>query len=944
MEQMSEFSPGQRWLSEAETELGLGIVRVVDDRLVHLFYPACEEERTYARDNAPLSRVSFSPGDTIETVRGEALTVREVEEAEGVLIYHCHPADEPEAERPVIESHLAHHLDLSGAEDRLLSRQLDSSGWFELRHAALRAREDTLGAPISGLVGPRIELIGHQLHIAREVSDRHRPRVLLADEVGLGKTIEAGLILHRMLHNGRIRRALILVPPALVHQWFVEMARRFNLHFSIFDRERLEALADPEEAPDGNPFLSEQLVLCDTQLLSECDIAQLAAADWDMLVVDEAHHLEWSPEEASEEYLRVQQVARRAHGLLLLTATPEQLGMQSHFARLHLLDPERFPSLEAFREEQEHYREVAEIAGRLRDEAQWDQGLRQAAERWLPDEAIEESRREELLEELVDRYGPGRVMFRNTRRNVSGFPERHFHPVLLPCPEIHAATLEDSTQPLEQRLHPERRFEDDRWCAGDPRVQWLVDFLRRKRGEKVLVICADRETAEDLEAWCGYRQGLDAAVFHEHMDLVSRDRAAAWFAEPDGGAQALICSEIGSEGRNFQFARHLVLFDLPLEPDVLEQRIGRLDRIGQGSEIHIHAPVFSEHPQQVLLRWYDEGMNAFRHTNPVGGQVLERTRTLLLRALEHPADTSLCEELIEETRGLREQLQERLDAGRDRLLEMASHRPDRARELIRQVEEMDAQSPMPFMEQMLERHGVALEEHSEHAMILEPGPDMREPLPGLPEDGVTVTDHRPTALARDDMQFLTREHPLFTGALETVLEGHRGKACVSLLQNPKLPAGTLLVEALYRLECPAPRHLQVERFLPRGMLRTLINVEGRDLSDTVSHEALSRQCRKMDRKLARKVVASQKERLRDLLRGDHEIAREKAEILIDQALSAMHAEQEHELRRMEHLRQRNADIPEADLEAIRERTEALTRHLGEARCQLDAVRVIVVGQ
>ena len=944
MEQTSEFSPGQRWLSEAETELGLGIVRAVDQRLVHLFYPASDEERTYARDNAPLSRVAFSPGENIETVRGETLTVRETEEAEGVLIYHAHPPDNPEVVRPVIESHLAHHLDLSSAEDRLLARQLDSSGWFELRHAALRAREEILGSPVSGLAGPRIELIGHQLHIAREVSERHRPRVLLADEVGLGKTIEAGLILHRMLHNGRIRRALILVPPALVHQWFVEMARRFNLHFSIFDRERLEALSDPEEAPEGNPFLSEQLVLCNTDLLRECDIDQMAAGEWDMVVVDEAHHLEWSPEEPSEDYRRVQQVAERAHGLLLLTATPEQLGMQSHFARLHLLDPERFPSLEAFRGEQEHYRQVAEIAGRLRDEQSWDQGLRQAAARWLPDETIEESRREELLEELVDRYGPGRVMFRNTRRNISGFPERHFHPELLPCPEIHAATLEDSTIPLEERLHPEQRFEDDRWCAEDPRVRWLVDFLRRERDKKVLVICADRETAEDLEAWCGYRQGLDAAVFHEGMDLVSRDRAAAWFAETDGGAQALICSEIGSEGRNFQFAHHLVLFDLPLEPDLLEQRIGRLDRIGQGSEIHIHAPVFSEHPQQVLLRWYHEGMDAFRHTNPVGGQVLERTRTLLLRALEHPEDTALCNELIEETRQLREELRERMEAGRDRLLEMASHQPRREAELIRELEDMDARSPMPFLERMLERHGVSVEEHSEHAVILEPGPDMREPLPGLPEDGVTVTDHRPTALARDDMQFLTREHPLFTGALEMVLEGHRGKACVCLLQNPKLPAGTLLVEALYRLECPAPRHLQVERFLPRGMLRTLINVEGRNLSDTVSHEALSRQCRKMDRKLARKVVSSQKERLRELLRGDHEIADERAAGLIDDALSAMHAEQEHELRRMEHLRQRNADIPEAEVEAIRERTDALARHLAEARCQLDAVRVIVVGQ
>ena len=101
------------------------------------------------------------------------------------------------------------------------------------------------GSPIQGLRGPRIDLIGHQLHIADQVARRYAPRVLLADEVGLGKTIEAGLILHQQLQTGRAGRVLIVVPDALVHQWFVEMARRFNLRFSIFDEERLEALGKP---------------------------------------------------------------------------------------------------------------------------------------------------------------------------------------------------------------------------------------------------------------------------------------------------------------------------------------------------------------------------------------------------------------------------------------------------------------------------------------------------------------------------------------------------------------------------------------------------------------------------------------------------------------------------------------------------------------------------
>lgn len=114
----------------------------------------------------------------------------------------------------------------------------------------------------------------------------------------------------------------------------------------------------------------------------------------------------------------------------------------------------------------------------------------------------------------------------------------------------------------------------------DPRVEWLMGYLTSHRSQKVLVICAKAATALQLEQVLREREGIRAAVFHEGMSIIERDRAAARFAEEDTGAQVLLCSEIGSEGRNFQFASHMVMFDLPFNPDLLEQRIGRLDRIG----------------------------------------------------------------------------------------------------------------------------------------------------------------------------------------------------------------------------------------------------------------------------------------------------------------------------------------------------------------------------
>jgi ATP-dependent helicase HepA len=121
------------------------------------------------------------------------------------------------------------------------------------------------------------------------------------------------------------------------------------------------------------------------------------------------------------------------------------------------------------------------------------------------------------------------------------------------------------------------------------------------------------------------REGIRAAVFHEGMSIVERDRAAAWFSEEDSGAQVLLCSEIGSEGRNFQFASHLVMFDLPFNPDLLEQRIGRLDRIGQAHDIQIHVPYLEKTAQSVLVRWYHEGLDAFDTPAQPGGRFTTRS-------------------------------------------------------------------------------------------------------------------------------------------------------------------------------------------------------------------------------------------------------------------------------------------------------------------------------
>ena len=604
---MTAFLPGQRWLSETQTELGLGLVTSCEGRRVSILFPATGETRLYAQDNAPLSRVRFQPGERVRVPGGEDLLVTAIEEREGIYFYLCEDATGQPSR--LAETRLDPQLPLNRPRQRLLAGRFDRDVWFELRYETWRRGVAAAASPVLGLVGPRISPIPHQLYIATEVAGRTAPRVLLADEVGLGKTIEAGLILHRLLAAGRVARALILVPEPLLHQWLVEMRRRFNLRFSLFDRERLADIQDPTA---DNPFLIEPLTLCPLAGLLAAPAAAraLLAADWDLLIVDEAHHLRWSETASGPEYDLVAALAARTSGVLLLTATPEQLGRDGHFGRLRLLDPHRWHDYAAFLAEEADYIPIARLAGRLLD----GQGLTMEDRARLQHLGLDPDQpAADLVSALIDRHGTSRVLFRNTRAAIHGFPAR------LPVP------------------HPLPRADD--------RIAWLSKLIRQLRPEKLVVICAQAETAMGLRRALLEREGLHAALFHERMDIVERDRAAAFFADAEDGAQALICSEIGGEGRNFQFAHHLVLFDLPLDPEVLEQRIGRLDRIGQTETIRIHIPYEEGGPEELLYRWYQEGLDAFAAICPAAGVVDDllgaRLRALLGATIASPILTAI---------------------------------------------------------------------------------------------------------------------------------------------------------------------------------------------------------------------------------------------------------------------------------------------------------------
>ena len=932
---LDAFAVGQRWIVDTESELGLGTLLEVEHRQITVVFLATGETRRYAKESAPLTRVAFAAGDLATSHEGWQLDVESVELEDGRLVYRGRRTDtgEPAA---LDERDLDNFLKFRTPRDRLFAGLLDGHRWFELRRDVFEHRARWAGSPVRGLVGARAHVMPHQVHVAVEALSRSAPRLLLADEVGLGKTVEAGMILAAKLARREIERALVVVPEPLVHQWLVEMLRRFSLAFALLDEARFEALED--SAPEGNPFLAEQLVLVSAETLlaatgDEDDpgrtIGDAAVeAGFDLLVVDEAHHLEWAPGAPSPAYALVERLAAVVPGVLLLTATPEQLGTEGHFARLRLLDPDRWADLARFEAEGRGFAEIARIGARLADaealededvdrlEALFGEPFDAAARATLGSSAALAASElpERLVAALVDRHGTGRSLFRNTRRAIAGFPERRYAPHALEG---------DSTDAL---------------------VDWLAVFLAARRGEKALLICSRAQTVERLAE--GLRAvGIDTARFHEGMSIVERDRAAAWFADPEDGCRLLLCSEIGSEGRNFQFLSTLVTVELPLVPDLLEQRIGRLDRIGQARTVEIHVPAAPGGADARRARWYHEGLDAFETLSHAGGAVArELGETALLETLgERDPGEAAVDALIERTRALASAAERRLETGRDRLLELNSNRPERIQEHLdafaRESRDLALQD---FMLRVLDRFGVDAAEQSGW-WLLKPTDNMQlERFPLLPEGGMSVTFDRELALAREDLAFLTWDHPMVVAAMDLILDEGYGQADAQVIRTNELAAGLAIVDASYALECAADPTLGIERYLPGHVRRFAAGLDGRDWTAALERVDVGATRVRYDRKRLREIVRRSRGPLDVLIKRTAAKADAALPALVAEARASIEAERAEERERLVALARVNPAVDEAEIDALDALAARRLEALGAARSRPVSVRVLFV--
>ncbi len=948
---MSEFAIGQRYLSDSESDLGLGVVVAQDTRSVTVFFPQSEETRAYAKTALALSRVIFTAGNSITDIDGNVFLVASAELIEGVMRYHT------SCGKALMETKLSAHISLAKPLERLLAGRIARHEFYELRSDALQLANLINRHPLRGLMGARVDVIRHQLYIAHEVGKRLAPRVLLADEVGLGKTIEAGLILHNQLITGKSSRVLILVPDSLQYQWLTELKRRFNLDFASFDLVRTASIK--EHHPDDNVFMTEQLIIASIDLLLDHhDLYEQALnAQFDMLVVDEAHHLHWDADTGgNDKYELVETLAEHIAGLLLLTATPEQLGIESHFARLRLLDKNRFDDLAAFIAEQDDFSLVAQMATALIDNTPLSAKQISAVANLLdyaPDNISDindnEPLRQQLINELLDRHGTGRVLFRNTRDSVAGFLGRQNIAYPLPLPKSWVDSYQ-TTGKLKEQLWGEENSPDGTWLEHDPRVPWLIELLKSKlKFDKVLLIARSGAVVQSLELALRLHAGIKTAMFNEEMSLLERDQAAAYFADPEG-AQILLCSEIGSEGRNFQFAHHLVLFDLPANPDTLEQRIGRLDRIGQSECITLHTPFVVGTAQERLFHWYDGALNIFSMISPTAQTVQEafiaRLKELLVSA-DTPANRTQLTELIAEAGAYRQVLETALAEGRDRLLEYNSCRPKVASRIANAMQDFDnSQLLSIFLARFLEVLNIEYSIQRDGSWVIPPldGSEISEEIvASLPfaAEGMTFSFDRAYALAREDVAFMTHEHPLMQAIYDNIATSSFGNTAMATLASNSLPEGLLLLEVNFRIESIAPKALNLNAFLPNSHLRILLVQTGEDMSEIATSDKLARLLGRIEPQKAAQVVKMRSTMISELYAQATTLADTKLSKIASQAQASFTTYYDKEIKRLTQLALINPNIRDTEIEALEALQEKGQQALANLSLNADSVRVLI---
>ena len=696
--------------TEADT---YGVVTGIENGMVHVRWDAEGCPSQFAAANPPLLRVDLT-GQEVSVQSTGASAVAMEPAGSSTPAWRCFVAAAGGSQNRNIPEADLRPIPVNNPIERFHKSLIGSLKQYRLQEATRWYRGLHLYDELVSLGQVGVDIKPHQVSVVHKVISNYPHRFLLCDEVGLGKTIEAGMALKELRARGGSRRVLVIAPPNLVRQWQFEMKSKFNEPFSILNTATVKYMET--QGKTGNPFTYADNIICSAAWVANRRwAAQCAVVDWDLVIVDEAHH---AHNESTQLYRLVRDLAEPEHfarrGMLFLTATPMQLRAHDLYNLVEMLDPALFPSEQHF---EEHRREVpglSRLVERLHihgfplpDEPEEDTVDRVAE--WLELDKTEARRRlssgresiESLSNDLSDRHLLSEVLIRNRKAVVGGFMPRSAYRWEVELTDAERAALEavedyvqygfnmadgandtavglvmvifqkmmassiaaikeslgrrrervynkvasrQSAYEMEARLEDDDEVVDvvresgtvasladeelqylDRTVAAldlvktDSKSQVLMERFARLFSDssdaKVIVFTQFRETQRYLGEQLAAR-GWGINLFHGQLNAVDKDRAVDRFRN-GSGPQILISTEAGGEGRNFQFCHYLVNYDLPWNPMRVEQRIGRVDRIGQENAISIFNLYSKDTIEERVLEVLEDRIQVFQET--VGG-------------------------------------------------------------------------------------------------------------------------------------------------------------------------------------------------------------------------------------------------------------------------------------------------------------------------------------
>jgi ERCC4-related helicase len=758
--------------------------------------------------------------------------------------------------------------------ERLAAGELGHLEPYGLRLQSLYLRHAYRYDPLTGLSSARIEPQLHQVFVAHRVTQKLQPRMILADEVGLGKTIEAGLIIKELRARGLLERVLIVVPASLQLQWQSELKSKFNEEFEVLDGAALQFLGRGK----ANPWMARQNVICSLPFAASPKRAeQIIEAEWDLVVFDEAHRVRRSLQSASktrttQAYRLADELKDQVNGLLLLTATPMQVHPFELYSLIELVEPGLFPTFSTYDTRRGFLPRLNALMRDLKgwnalSDSEWASTLREhmelLSELGIPAKSALETladdrERERLMDVLVDKHPLAGALVRNRKAEVGGFTPREARraPVGLEDDELtlyqdvtsylregyNQARAERNTalgfvmvtyqkmlasssyairqsfrrriaklkgqlkdaaaavKPLsENRLEELRDAEEattaltELESAADSggllleikQLEELVERLGHIRDskaetlltaidaifgdhpqEKVVVFTQFIETQEFLTAILRHN-GYSVSIFNGQMSLDEKEEAVRSFKAQD---QVLISTEAGGEGRNFQFCHLMVNYDLPWNPMRVEQRIGRLDRIGQKYPVRIYNLFCEETVEERVLEVLDRRIGLFEESvgslDPILGDVERDIERLVLSdAGAFDANFRHYEAGLERrVRAAREK--ERTLA--DFVLDRASLRHDLAIELLQQSPLARWKDLEGFAARCLPYFGGTLKDHYEGGRVVSLSPRL---MTRLRQRHSTIRGTFDPEIARDreDLPFFAFGHWLADALAELPL-------------------------------------------------------------------------------------------------------------------------------------------------------------------------------